>query len=45
LDIARRRDARATLYAVILRDIGKGDDARFKKAASNNNCSGRFTNA
>jgi hypothetical protein len=34
-----------TLYAAILRDIGKGDFARFKKAASNNNCSGRFTNA
>jgi hypothetical protein len=30
----------ATLYAAILRDIGKGDDARFKKAAP-----GRFTNA
>ncbi|TWT84762.1 hypothetical protein CA13_62420 [Planctomycetes bacterium CA13] len=30
----------ATLYAAILRDMRKGKDARFKKAAP-----GRFTNA
>ena len=35
----------ATLYAAILRDLRKGTDARFKKAARSNARWGRFTNA